>query len=286
MLRNKTGNYKLLHMDLSIVILNYKSKGLLKQCLRGIELVKPQLEYEIIVVDNASKDDSVDMVKNEFLNQPRQNIKIIVAPENRGYAVGNNLGIREAQGKYIIILNPDIIVLSDIFTPMVNYMEQHPKLGLAAPKLLNPDGSLQMSCLQFPRTITPIYRRTPLGKLGFAKKYLRRYLMMDWDHCENRAVDWVLGACFMFRKSALDKVGLLDESFFMYFDDIDWCRRFWEAGYQIHYLASVETVHYHKRESAESPGLKGLSSYATRLHIKSWVKYTLKHLGKPYPNNK
>jgi len=260
--------------DLSIIILNYKTKGLLRQCIKGIQLLNLKYDYEIIVVDNNSGDSSVKMMREDF-----PNIKCIVSKENRGCAAGNNLGIKESQGKYVMILNPDIAVFSGVIEKMIEFIDNHTDVGIVAPKLINPDGSRQISCFRFPSFIIPIYRRTPLGKLPFAKKKLREYLMLDYNFKEVNDVDWVLGACMLVRKSAIEKVGLMDERFLLYFEDVDWCRQFWEAGFRVCYLNNLEIVHYHQRLSAENPGLKGIFSKATRIHIASALKYFAKYWG-------
>jgi GT2 family glycosyltransferase len=261
-------------IDLSIIILNYKSKGLLKQCLKGINLLKLPFSYEIIVVDNNSQDSSVKMMGDYF-----PGIKIIASPENHGCAAGNNLGLKEAQGNYLMILNPDIAVFEGAIEKMVNFLKDNPKVGLVGPRLINPDGTRQASCFHFPSLFIPVYRRVPLGKISFIKKSLRHYMMLDANTEKNLPVDWVLGACMMAKKEAVDKVGLMDERFFMYFEDVDWCRRFWQAGFEVYYVYEAEMVHYHQRLSAESPGLKGIFSQATRVHINSWIKYIAKYLG-------
>ncbi|PIP17480.1 MAG: glycosyl transferase family 2 [Parcubacteria group bacterium CG23_combo_of_CG06-09_8_20_14_all_35_9] len=258
-------------MDLSIIILNYKTKGLVKQCIKGIKLLNLELDYEIIVVDNASQDGVGQMIKEQF-----SEAKFIAGKVNRGYAAGNNLGIRRSKGKYIMILNPDITVLPQAIEKMFSFLESYPKAAVVGPKLINPDGSTQLSCYHFPSLLVPIYRRTPLGRLPFAKKILRWYQMMDWDHSKRRRVDWLLGACLMIRTSAIEKVGLMDERFFLYFEDIDWCRRFWQAGWEVYYIADAEMVHYYQRLSAEGPGIIGLFKKSTRIHIVSWIKYFAK----------
>ncbi len=261
-------------MDLSIIILNYKAKGLVKQCLKGIKLLNLALNYEIIVVDNHSGDSCVEMIKQYF-----PHVKLIESDKNRGFAAGNNLGLKEAQGKYVMILNPDITILEGAIEKMHEFMETNESVGVCGPKLINPDGTVQMSCYHFPKFMVPIYRRTFLGNLPWAKKNLHHYLMKDWDHNANREVDWLLGACLLVRRLAIDQVGLMDERFFLYFEDVDWCRRFWQAGFKVYYLAEAEMVHYHQRLSAENPGLRGLFSDTTRIHIASWIKYFAKHLG-------
>ncbi len=266
-------------MDLSIIILNYKTSGLLKQCLKGINLFKSPLTHEIIVVDNASGDRIGQILAQDF-----KEVKFIRAKANRGFSAGYNLGLKEAQGRYLLLLNADIAVLDNAILKMCQFMDEHPRVGLAGPKLLNPDGTVQMSAFQFPSFWTPLYRRTLLGRLPFAQRAIREYLMSDWDHAESRSVDWVLGGCMIVRREARQQVGLLDERFFIYFDDIDWCRRFWQAGWQVYYIASASLVHYHRRESAEYPSLiGGLFNYPTRAHISSWLKYFVKYFGVPLP---
>ena len=265
-------------MDLSIIILNYKSQGLTRQCLRGIKSANIELAYEVIVVDNCSGDMSPKSLQKEFTD-----IKIIALPKNKGYAAGNNAGIRQAQGKYVLILNPDVAVFPRSMEKLVQFMNEHQEVGIAGPKLINPDGTIQSSCYRFPAWHTPILRRTPLGKVSWARKYLDKYLMKDFDHQSSCPVDWLLGACLIVRRQALDKVGLLDENYFLYIEDTDWCRRFWENGYQVYYIANIELVHYHKRESASTPGIGGIFSYPTRIHIKSFIHYLKKFKGKPNP---
>ena len=231
--------------DLSIIIVNYKSKGLLKQCVRGVKLLPLKLNYEIIVVDNNSQDSSVKMMKEFF-----PEVKLIASPENKGFAAGINLGLREARGKYIMTLNPDIAVFEGSIEKMYDYLEKHLEVAVLGPRLTSPDGTRQVSCYRFPRYLTPIYRRTPLGNLPFAKKSLRHYLMLDTDTAKIMPVDWILGACMFVRAEAIKKVGLMDERFFLYFEDVDWCRRFWQSGFKVMYFYESEMVHYHQRLSA------------------------------------
>jgi len=282
-------------MDLSIIILNYKQKGLVKQCVKGIVAVQPQLDYEIIVVDNDSGDGTLAMVEKMFQpevetdnNQPHlpisRSLKVppivtIAAEANNGFAAGNNLGIIKAQGKYLMILNPDIAVVPQALEKMVAFMEKNPSVGIIGPKLINPDGSVQYSCRRFPGFLVPIYRRTIFGKLPLAKKSIANYLMADFDHQSNQAVDWIFGACLLIGRSALEKIGLLDERFFMYFEDLDWCRRSWQEGFKVIYFSQTEMVHYHQRLSAERGGIFGVFSRGGRIHLWSGVKYFAKYLG-------
>jgi hypothetical protein len=221
------------------------------------------------------------MIKTDF-----PEVIFIPSEKNLGYAGGNNLGLQKAKGKYLMILNPDILILTNEMERMIHYLDLHPEVGLLGPKLINPDGTLQYSCYRFPTFFTPFYRRTFLGKLPWFKDKVKKYLMMDWDHQENREVDWLLGGCFLVRKTAMERVGLMDERFFMYFDDVDFCRRFWEANFRVVYFAQAEVVHYHQRTSAENWWLFGLFSRVSREHIKSWLKYFAKYAGAKNPRLK
>lgn len=274
-------------MDLSIIILNYKTKGLVKQCIKSIGLLNLKMEYEIIIVDNASADSCVEMIKQNYIVSKDVNfkgqVKLIEAKENVGYTVGNNLGIKEASGEAVMILNPDITVLEGAVETMFEFLKNNSQVGMVGPKLINPDGTVQYSCYQFPQWYMPILRRTILGKLPQAKRLLRNYLMMDWDHNNERAVPWLLGACTMVKREALEQIGLMDERFFLYNSDIDWCRRFWQANFAVYYLPAAEMVHYHQRLSAEVPGLKSVFNKITRIHIIDSIKYNAKYLGAKEP---
>lgn len=284
--------------DLSLVILNYKQKGLVKQCVKGILTSNPRLNCEIIVVDNNSGDNCLPEIENFFKQKDQANhqslfknngefeieLVTIQASGNDGFAVGNNLGMLKAKGKYVAVLNPDIAVVPGALEKMYEFMENNPAVGILGPKLINPDGSVQDSCRRFPSLVMPIYRRSFLGKLPWGKQGLKHYLMTDFNHSQNITTDWLFGAFLFIRKSLLEKIGFFDERFFMYFEDLDLCRRCWEAGSQVYYLASVEMVHYHNRLSAEKTGVLGIFTKAGRIHLSSGIKYFAKYFGAKLPN--
>lgn len=255
-------------MDLSIVILNYKSRGLVKQCVKTIGLVAPRLRYEIIVVDNASNDGTGEMLAAAF-----PHVKFIASPSNAGYAAGNNLGIAASCGRYVLVLNPDITVRPGAIDAMVEHMDANRDIGVLGPKLLHPDGSLDESCFRFPTPAIPVYRRTPLGRTAAGRAALEHYVMADFDRNATRDVDWLLGAALLVRRDALAKVGLLDERFFLYLEDTDWCRRFREHGWRVTYFTGATMVHYHERLSARGSWLVGPLRKSTRIHISSAIKY-------------
>jgi len=265
-------------MDVSIIIVNYRSMGLLKQCLKNISRLQLPLSFEIIVVDNASHDQSANMVATLF-----PTVHYVQLPDNRGYSVGVNSGLRVAQGRYRLILNPDIAIFGHELERMVEFMDSSPEIGVVGPKLINPDGSLQYTCYNFPSFFMPLYRRTFLGQLPWVKRRLADYLMTWWDHSRNRDVDWLLGGCLLIRATALQQIGLLDERFFMYFEDVDFCRQCWQRGWRVTYFADSEIVHYHQRSSAEQWWPTAMFSLTSREHIKSWLKYFAKYIGAPLP---
>lgn len=266
-------------MDVSLIIVNYRTEGLLKQCLRGVALAAPSsLSLETIVVDNASGDGSAAMVRASF-----PEVRLIVADSNRGYAAGVNLGMGVARGDAMFIMNPDLALFPGVIETAVQFLRDHPGVGMVGPRLLNPDGSVQLSTRRFPNPSMPLLSRTPIGRLPPFSNELRRYLMVDWDHRSERPVDWILGAAMVVRASAADLVGPLDERFFLYFEDVDWCRRFWHNGWSVVYLPSVELVHYHQRLSAGGP-MVGIFQRATRTHISSAVRYFWKYRGRPTPD--
>ncbi|MDA2936018.1 glycosyltransferase family 2 protein [Patescibacteria group bacterium AH-259-L05] len=245
---------------------------MLKQCLRNIDEAHIGIDYEIIIVDNNSTDSS-----KEFLLQLK--CKVILNNENIGYAAANNQGIKLAKGKYILTLNPDVIVLPESIEKLFGFLENSPDVAMAGPQLLNPDKSIQYSCCRFPEVYTPAIRRTFLGKLPLFKKELNRYLMLDFDHKKTKEVDWLIGAVLMVRKSALDSIGLLDERFFLYFEDVDLARRIQKAGYKVMYYPESKMYHFHQRLSDVQSGAS-LFSKITWIHITSALKYFIKWRGK------
>lgn len=258
-------------MDISIIIVNYKSKDLTLNCIRSIRQADwLGLAYEIIVVDNYSG----DLLGNDL--KQFGEIKFIMNGRNIGLGAANNKGVRLAQGKYIVIMNPDTLASQDVFIKLFAYMENHSKVGVVGPKQLNLDGSQQASCFRWPGLLTPTYRRTALGKTGSGKKDLDRFLYKDYNKDSAREVDWLLGSFLFCRASALRQIGLYDERFFLYFEDTDLCRRFWQDGWQVVYNPEVAIIHNHARQSARLPWYKFFISLAAWHHIISWLKYLRK----------
>lgn len=271
-------NQKQQDIMLSIILINYKTPTLLRQCIQSIQKNEPKFNYEIIVIDNNSEDGSVAMIEDDFY----ESVKLIANDKNLGFPKAVNQGIKASKSKkYILLLNPDITVLKDSLDQMYQYMEENKDTAVLGPKLLNPNGSIQYSCFsQYPSLKTVLYRRTILGKSEHAQKEIKKFLMTNWNHKQESEVAWILGSCMFVRKEAIDKVGLMDERFFMYMEDVDWCRRFWNNNFRVVYCPDFEMVHYYQRASAsESSLIKSMFNRQTRIHIASALKFFLKYSG-------
>jgi len=265
-------------MDLSVVLVSYNTKNLLNDCLRSFFEQTVGLSYEVFVVDNASTDGSVAMIETEF-----PQAELIRNKENVGFARANNQAIRRSSGRYILLLNSDTLVLNDGLTKMVLYMEEHPKVGVMGCKVLYPDGTTQTSNNAFPNLFTEFLRimqvsklisntrlRTILGvKLGrFLGRSINEYLRVYWDSERIREVDWVTAACLLVRRKALDEVGLLDERFFMYYEDTDLCLRIRQCGWKITYFPRFSIVHYvgYRQNKGSYNQLEDLERHRSRFH--------------------
>lgn len=244
------------------IIVHYRTPDLLRNCLRSLEPYH-QRGLEVLVVDNDSGELAPGYVPSEF-----PWARLIAQDANVGYSRAVNLGIDEATGEYYLVLNPDIIVRPGALEALLESAARHPEAGIVAPKLLNPDGTLQHSCRRFYDLQTFLYRRTFIGKLRPESDVLRRHLMLDFDHLTPRVVDWVLGGAMLVRKTAVDEVGGMDERFFLYFEDVDWCYRMHRRGWRVLYEPTGEMEHHHRRESAKKPLGKSFFS-----HLMSVVRF-------------
>ncbi len=233
-----------LPVDLSICIVSWNVREDLQTCLDSLYAGGNELSFEVIVVDNASTDDTV-----AILNQQYPQVYLIVNPENRGFAAGCNQGICEATGRYILLLNPDTVVPPRGLDELRDFADQHPDAGIIGPKLLYHDGRLQYSCRRFPTITAAIFRNTFLGRIIPGTGSVTAYLMADWDHNEVRAVDWISGACMLLRRELVDEIGRLDEQFFWGSEDVDYCWRAHKAGWQVLYAPGPQIIHAVGRSS-------------------------------------
>lgn len=259
-------------MKLSIIIVNYKTPALLKLCIKSIQKSYTNRPFEIIVVNSATDEESEELIRFDF-----PGVIFFGFKKNAGYAKAVNAGAKIAKGDFILILNPDIIVTKNSIQNLIEFIRSHPAVGILAPKLINFNGTRQNSCFRFYKPSTILYRRTFLKHFPFARKVLNEFLMKDFDCKTPQNVDWVMGSAMMISRRAWETVGPMDERFFMYFEDVDWCKRFWQAGFRVTYLPSAKMYHYHQRLSATHPGLLGIFNKATRIHINSAMKYFMKY---------
>ena len=254
-------------LDLSVVILSWNTADLLEACLRALRANPFAGSHEIIVVDNASGDDSVARVKVSF-----PDVRLIENAENRGYSGGNNDGLRIARGRYLLLLNSDTEVGPGALDRLGAFLRNTPGAGAVTCKLTNPDGTLQTSCMRFPTMKTAMIFDTCLRHLGFGKRHLDRYFMRDFDHLSEREVDQIPGTCTLMPRSVVEEIGFLDEKLWLFFNDVDLCKRIRHAGHSIHFLADVSILHHYGASTSK------FVAFAVEWH-KNRVAYYRKHFG-------
>jgi hypothetical protein len=248
---------------LAVVIVAYETPELLRACLASLERAGVLGRDPVVIVDNSATAGSAAVAA------ATAGVTLIRNPKNVGYARAVNQGLAATSTDYVLVLNPDIEVEVDSIERLVQAMEDNPACGLAGAKLLNPDRSLQHSCRRFYTPGTILLRRTFLGRLRPGHRVLREHLMLDWDHATRRDVDWLIGACLLVRRRAVADVGPMDERFFLYFEDVDWCARMHLRGWRVLYVPDAVMVHHHRRESARG----GLLHPSRRMHLASVLRF-------------
>jgi GT2 family glycosyltransferase len=234
-------------LDLSIVTINHHHRGIVEKCIESLIALPDKVATEVLVIDNTPADGLTEWLQGRFPNVSARANGVPL-----GYAANANLGLRTAtRGRYAMMLNPDAICLPGLLENLVAYMDSHPRAGLAAPKLLNPDGSLQPSCRRFPTPLTLGVRFLRLE--GIFRGKMEHYLMEDWDHAAEAEVDWVTGAIMILRRKALEAAGGMDESYFMYWEDLDLCLRLWHGGWRVGYVPEARAEHAHLRKGVREP---------------------------------
>jgi N-acetylglucosaminyl-diphospho-decaprenol L-rhamnosyltransferase len=261
----------------SFITVAYKTPHLIRMLLKGIEAAKFAFPFEYILVDNGG-DGTAAMVRERF-----PWVTVIEPGENLGFGKGNNLAIREAKGEYVMFTNPDLTVFQGEMEKLIAFADAMPDAGLIGPRVEHPNGDRQPSCTRYPHPLIPAFRRTFLGKTPWGKRSVDAYLMEDVDHDQAHDVDVLWGAAILARKSALDAFGYFDDRFFMYYEDIDLCRRAWAGGWRVVYAPVARFVHYYTRESVIANPLELITKPTTRYHIASGIKYHLKYRGIPVP---
>lgn len=267
-------------MDLSVILVNHNAKEITANCIQSIYDKTKSISFEVVLVDNNSSDGSEAYIRSEF-----PQVRLLVNDVNKGFAAANNQGIKISKGKYIILLNNDTSLKNDAFDKMFNFMEKNGAVGALTCKLYEEDGqTVQRNCRSFPLPWDTMFARASLFTKIFPRNQIsRKNMYLDWDYNSAREVDWVSGAALMVRKEVISQVGLLDENFYMYWEDTDWCKRMHETGWKIYFLSEAEIIHftgaggtrikgniyhnnrmiYHKHKSAYY--------YFKKHHLKSWL---------------
>ena len=266
-------------VDLSIVIVSWNVRDLLRRCLRSVVTeAQPSpddgvfrlgdWEVEILVVDNASTDGSSEMVRDEF-----PQIHLVSNDENRGFTAANNQGLALSQGRYLLLLNPDTEIVGDALAVMIGYAQAHGEVGALGPRLFNTDGSPQSSRRRFPTFSTALVESTVVQEWWDDNRILRRYYMTGTPDDAIQMVDWVVGACLLVRRQAYEQVGGLDEGYFMYSEELDWCRRIKTAGWEIVYLPTASIIHHEGKSSEQVVPARHIYFQSSK------VRYFRKHHG-------
>lgn len=256
-------------MDVSIIIVSWNVRGYLSRCLDSIFRFTRDVSYEVIVVDNASHDGSPGMVATAF---PK--VRLIKNNSNAGFAAANNIGLREARGRFILFLNPDTELGNNAPKKMAAFMDSHPDASAIGCRLIYPDGSLQHSTRHFPSAFTDLMAKMYLEWIFPRSGIFNYYHMGLWGHDSLREVDVPYGACLLVRKEVLDSLGGMDEQFFMYYDEIDLCYRIKKGGGKIYFVPDI-TVMHHANKSSEQAGPGMTAAWKVR----SKLKFFLKHYG-------
>lgn len=259
-------------MDVSIIIVNWNTKKLLKDCLTSIYEQTGNLGYEVLVVDNCSSDGSTEMVKADF-----PQVILIQNKENRGFAAANNQATAVAQGRYVLLLNSDTLVLDKAIEKTVTFADEHPKAGAIGCRVLNPDGTVQTTCFMFPSILNMLLESTYLYKFFPKSKFFGREAMTWWDRNDVREVDAVTGCFILVRREAIEQVGTLDERFFMYGEETDWCYRLKKNGWKVMFTPIGQIIHFGGQSTSKTP-------VAMIIQLKlSILKFIKKHYSWPSP---
>jgi GT2 family glycosyltransferase len=255
-----------LSVDVSVVIVNWNTCDLLRQCLRSVYQQSPCIRCQVFVVDNGSSDGSAEMVRREFAQ-----VNLLANQDNRGFAAANNQAMALAKGRYILLLNSDTIVLDRAIERTVAYADKHRDTAVIGCRVLNPDGTLQNSCFMFPSILNWFLFATYLYRLFPRSRFFGREQMTWWLRADSRDVDVVTGCFMLVRKEAIDQVGPMDERFFMYAEETDWCYRFKARGWKNRFTPDAEIIHIGGASAIK------LGAQRARVTNRSFVRYMFKH---------
>lgn len=254
--------------DLSIVTISMNHGRFLKELCESIEKEKDSVRLEMILIDNCSSDNTRKIVKTNF-----PWVRFITNKDVRSFSYNNNKGISLAKGKYILALNPDIVVFPGTLRKLIAFIEEHPEVGVCGPKLLNPDLSIQSSCRKYSTPLILCFRGLKFDKLlSCQNRIIADYMMNSMDRKIPQDVDWLAGSAMMFRREAFSDIEGFDEKYPLYFEDQDLCRRMWKKGWRVSYVPSASMIHYYARDSA-----KKIFSKKARMHYTSMFYYLFKY---------
>jgi len=256
-------------VDVSICFVNWRTAGDLIGCVRSIEAHPPACTYEVRVVDNDSRDGSVERLRAEL-----PDACVMANPANLGFGRAANQAIAASTGRFLLLLNPDMAVDPGAIDALVAFMESEPRAGAVGGAMRAHDGRRHHSCRRFPAPWAALVRGTFLEALLPRNRSVREYLMEDWDHSSVREVDWLSGACLMLRREALDQVGVFDERYFMYLEDTDLCLRMHRSGWGVYYVPSAGFVHTIGRSSDQAQPRMIVA------HHRSMWQYYCKHMAR------
>lgn len=257
----------------SFVTVCYRTPHLIRVLLKGIEEAKFSFPFEYFLVDNGG-DGTAQMVRERF-----PWVTVIESADNIGFGAGNNIAFRQATGDYVMLINPDLTVFSGEMEKLLAFGDTTPDAGIVGPLVQDPNGERQESCTREPNLLMPLYRRTGLGRTPWGRRAVDTYLMRDVSHDAPHDTHAVYGAAMLIRRPVLERVGHFDERFFMYYEDVDLCRRAREAGFRVVYAPVARFAHYHQRESRIRTPWDLIKNRLARIHIASSVKYFLKYRG-------
>jgi GT2 family glycosyltransferase len=226
-------------MNISIIIVAWNSQDHIRVCLDSIIRPESPVGCEILVIDNASSDNTLQIVKRSHAQ-----VGLIINQQNLGYAKANNQGIKKSTGRYVLLLNPDTEIHKGALNSMLDFMQAHPDVGALGPQLVNPDGSIQSSCREFPGFSTLLWEFSGLSRLFPKSKIFGSWRMGYFGFDRTREVDQPMGSCLMLRRETLDQVGLFDETFPMFFNDVDLCYRIKATGWRIFFYSDAQVMHH------------------------------------------
>jgi len=250
-------------IDLSVIIVNYNVKDLLRKCLQSVFDFQKDLSFEVMVIDNDSEDRSTSMVRGTF-----PHARLFENKRNLGFSAACNQGIRKSRGQYILLLNPDTEFTSGGIGKMIEFMDAHPQVGICGPQMIDPQGKIHFSCRSFPSYLTAISSgQSILNRLFPHNPLSRKYLLKDQNRSQKKEVDWVSGSCLLTKREVVERIGLLDELFFMYVEDVDFCYRTKKAGFLIYYFPEVMIIHHIGKSTEKRKLLMKVEHHRSMYHF-------------------